>query len=215
VTGRGGGWLRIAVELPGRRLWLRVWRTRVGRTSLFLLDSNDLTNTPSDRGITCKLYGSGAEIRLLLERARSVRRRQNLSFADALWATRAGNVFTTHTPVAAGFDRFALELIGRYFASSSELMRELGIEAGELLALGRSDPRDRAEPFNMTYVAMRGCARVNGVSRLHVGVSRRIFAPLFPRLPAHEVPVGNITNGVHMPFVGLRSRRRALDPRVR
>jgi starch phosphorylase len=226
-----GGWLRVTVELPGRALWLRVWRARIGRVSLLLLDSNDLFNTPGDRGITCKLYAGGVERRLLqeivlgiggwraleaigiapavahlneghaafavVERARSFVARERVSFAEALWATRAGNVFTTHTPVAAGFDSFAPELVEKYFTGAT--LHELGIAAAELLGLGRRDPRDHAEPFNMAYLAMRGCARANGVSRLHAEVSRRIFAPLFPRVPEHEIPIGHITNGVHMP----------------
>jgi starch phosphorylase len=99
--------------------------------------------------------------------------------------------------VPAGFDRFAPRLIEQYLAHYAE--SELRITLRELLALGRRDPNDDAEPFNMAYLAMRGSGAINGVSRLHGEVSRQIFLPLFPRWPRAEVPVGHITNGVHTP----------------
>jgi starch phosphorylase len=119
-----------------------------------------------------------------------------LPFQAALAVTRAGNVFTTHTAVPAGFDRFPPNLIEQYLSVYSQ---RLGISLQELLALGRLDPNDAAEPFNMAYLAIRGSRAVNGVSRLHGEVSRRLFAPLFPRWPEAEVPVGHVTNGVHVP----------------
>ncbi|HEV3214794.1 MAG TPA: alpha-glucan family phosphorylase [Vicinamibacterales bacterium] len=133
----------------------------------------------------------------VLERARSYMNDQHQSFELALAVTRAGNLFTTHTPVEAGFDRFAPDLMARYLRSFAE--RDLGIAFDDLLALGRRDRHDASEPFNMAYLAIRGCGAVNGVSRLHGEVSRRIFQPLFPRWPEVEVPVAHITNGVHMP----------------
>ena len=131
-----------------------------------------------------------------LERARQFSRRSGLAFGEALWATRAGNVFTTHTPVAAGFDRFPPALVDSYLRWYGE---EVGLSRDELLALGRANPADGTEPFNMAYLAMRGSWLTIGVSRQHGEVSRRIFQPLFPRWPAPEVPVGHITNGVHVP----------------
>jgi starch phosphorylase len=137
----------------------------------------------------------------VLDRARTYMERRQVSFAEALTATRPGNLFTTHTAVAAGFDRFPPELIARYLKEYAEC--ELHISLSELMALGRaagSDPgSDPAEPFNMAYLALRGCGAVNAVSRLHGAVSRRIFRPLFSRWPEAEVPVAHITNGVHMP----------------
>lgn len=118
------------------------------------------------------------------------------SFDAALAVTRAGNIFTTHTPVDAGFDRFAPELVARYLG---DYAADLGLSMRDLLALGRRDRNDGGEPFNMAYLAMRGWNRVNGVSRLHGHVSRGIFQPLYPRWPACEVPVGHVTNGVHVP----------------
>jgi starch phosphorylase len=132
----------------------------------------------------------------VLERARSLMRRTDRGLREALSATRAGNLFTTHTPVAAGFDRFPPDLVGQYLGRYAQ---ELGLSLPELLALGRADPEDAAEPFNMAYLAVHGSGAVNGVSRLHGTVSRRIFHPLFPRWPAMEVPVGHVTNGVHVP----------------
>ena len=133
---------------------------------------------------------------LVLERARNFAARSGRSFAAALWATRAGNLFTTHTPVAAGFDRFEPYLFTQYFQAYAA---RLGITIDELMALGRLNPDDSGEPFNMANLAMRGCGRVNGVSRLHAEVTRRIFMPLFPRWPEAEVPIGHVTNGVHVP----------------
>jgi starch phosphorylase len=133
----------------------------------------------------------------VLERARSFMQDTSQPFDVALAVTRAGNLFTTHTAVAAGFDRFAPDLIEQYLRRYSE--ERLGISFHDLLALGRQNPDDSSEPFNMAYLAIRGSGAVNGVSRLHGEVSRRLFEPLFPRWPADEVPVGYVTNGVHVP----------------
>ncbi len=132
----------------------------------------------------------------VLERARSYMRRHRVDFELALTVTRAANLFTTHTPVAAGFDRFAPALIRRYFSYYCDT---LGIPLTRLLALGRANPADDTEPFNMAWLAIRGSGAVNGVSRLHGQVSRRLFAPLFPHWPEVEIPVGHVTNGVHTP----------------
>jgi starch phosphorylase len=133
----------------------------------------------------------------ILERARSFMEETGQSFDAALAVTRAGNLFTTHTPVEAGFDRFAPALIDQYIGAYAN--EKLGVSTRELLALGRRNPQDESEPFNMAYLAVRGSGAVNGVSRLHGKVSRRIFQPLFPRWPEEEAPIGYVTNGVHMP----------------
>lgn len=147
-------------------------------------------------GIECAVchLNEGHAAFAILERARSFMARNKLSFEVALRATRAGNLFTSHTPVGAGFDRFPPELFMRYFR---DYARQLGIREDQLLALGRSDANDHSEPFNMAYLAFRGAGAVNGVSRLHGEVSRHIFQPLFPRWPEAEVPVCHVTNGVH------------------
>ena len=133
----------------------------------------------------------------VLERARSFMEDTRRSFEVALAVTRAGNVFTTHTPVPAGFDRFSPALLERFLRSYAE--HQLGISLRDLMALGRENPDDASEPFNMAYLALRGSGAVNGVSRLHGQVSRRIFQSLFPQWPEIEVPVAHVTNGVHTP----------------
>jgi glycogen phosphorylase len=133
----------------------------------------------------------------VLERARSFMKETGCTFEAALAVTRAGNLFTTHTAVAAGFDRFAPALIEQYLAGYAST--QLGITLDDLLAMGRQNPNDASEPFNMAYLAIRGSGAVNGVSRLHGRVSRHLFAPLFPHWPVDDVPVGHVTNGVHTP----------------
>ncbi len=133
----------------------------------------------------------------VLERARSCMQATGQSFEAALAVTRAGNLFTTHTAVAAGFDVFSPALVEHCLGGYAE--KHLGITLHDLLALGRRNAQDPAEDFNMAYLAIRGSGAVNGVSRLHGRVSRHLFEPLFQRWPADEVPVGHVTNGVHMP----------------
>jgi glycogen phosphorylase len=133
----------------------------------------------------------------VLERARDFMDETGQPFDVALAVTRAGNLFTTHTAVSAGFDRFAPALIEQYLGWYAE--KRLGIPLRDLLALGRQNPADAAEPFNMAYLAIRGSGAANGVSRLHGKVSRRLFLSLFPRWAEDEVPIGHVTNGVHMP----------------
>jgi glycogen phosphorylase len=133
----------------------------------------------------------------VLERARCFMEETSQPFDVALASTRAGNLFTTHTAVAAGFDRFAPSLIEHYLGGFAE--QKLDLPLHNLLALGRQSPNDASESFNMAYLAIRGSGAVNGVSRLHGAVSRRLFVSLFPNWPENEVPVGYITNGVHMP----------------
>ena len=132
----------------------------------------------------------------VIERARSFMEESGQSFEVALAATRVGNIFTTHTPVEAGFDRFYPALVGQYLGTYAE---QLGIGLEGLLAFGRRDPDDATEPLNMAYLAVRGSGEVNGVSQLHGEVSRRIFRDLFPRWPLSEVPVTHVTNGIHVP----------------
>ena len=133
----------------------------------------------------------------VLERARAFMQETAQPFEVALAVTRVGNLFTTHTAVAAGFDRFEPTLIEQYLAGYAD--QRLGITLHELLALGRANPNDASEPFNMAYLAVRGSGAVNGVSRLHGKVSRQLFEPLFPRWPQEDIPVGSVTNGVHVP----------------
>jgi starch phosphorylase len=132
----------------------------------------------------------------VLERARNFMEDNGVSFEVALAVTRAGNLFTTHTAVPVGFDRFAPALIEKYLGNYAI---KIGISLHDLLSLGRQNPDDPAEVFNMAYLAIRGSGAINAVSRLHGQVSRHLFEPLFSRWPSDEVPVGHVTNGVHMP----------------
>ncbi len=135
----------------------------------------------------------------VIERARHLAEREKLGFWEALWATRAGNIFTTHTPVEAGFDRFHSDLLRKYLPYVEGVLTDDSVSMDDVLALGRADPGNNAEPFNMAYLAQRCSALCLGVSRLHGTISRKIFQPLFPRWPEYEVPVGYVTNGVHTP----------------
>ncbi len=222
-----GEWLRLKIDLPGWPLWLRIWEAKVGRATLYLLDSNDLANLPAHRGITSELYGGDRELRLkqelvlgiggwrllnaldihpeichmneghaalaVLERAFCFMQRTKQPFEVALAATRAGNLFTTHTAVSAGFDRFPPDLIAKYLAKYAQSM---GITLEKLLSLGQLNPQ---EDFNMAYLAIRGSNYINGVSQLHGVVSRRLFEELFYRWPDEEIPIGFVTNGIHTP----------------
>ncbi|TYK48437.1 alpha-glucan family phosphorylase [Actinomadura decatromicini] len=130
-----------------------------------------------------------------LERIRELADEEGLSFDEALEAVRAGTVFTTHTPVPAGIDRFPRDLIGRYFGGSNEEER---IPVDRILALGAEDyPGGDRTVFNMAVMGMRLAQRVNGVSELHGRVSREMFGGLWGGFDTDEVPVGSITNGVH------------------
>ncbi len=133
---------------------------------------------------------------LALERIRILVEEQGLSFAEAREAATAGNVFTTHTPVPAGIDRFPPELMDKYF---SAYYSELGLSREEFLALGRANPADNGEPFSMAILALRLAAHTNGVSRLHGRVARKMWQSLWPGVPEDEVPITSITNGVHIP----------------
>jgi starch phosphorylase len=134
---------------------------------------------------------------LVLERARDFMIENNISFEEALAVTRAGNLFTTHTAVAAGFDHFSPELMHQYFNDYAK--NELHISFDDLMAFGRQYPGNSSEYFNMAYLAIHGSGGVNGVSRLHGRVSQHLFQPLFDRYPTPEVPIHFVTNGVHTP----------------
>ena len=132
---------------------------------------------------------------LALERIRRLMERLQLSFAEAREAASAGLIFTTHTPVPAGHDYFQPDLMERYFA---EYANALGLSFRDFLALGRKNPNDDAEPFCMTALALRLAQSSNGVSRLHGQVTRRMWRSLWPDVPEEEIPIGHVTNGVHL-----------------
>ena len=219
----------VRMNYPGFPVVARVWRARVGRISLFLLDTNFPENTRSeDRDITDQLYGGDNEMRLkqelllgigglralealgleptvchmneghsaflALERIRRLMEKRNLSFDAARELASAGLVFTTHTPVGAGHDYFPQDLVARYFG---DYARSLGLSMDQFMALGRRNPNDSNEKFCMTVLALRLATFTNGVSKLHGSVSRKMWQSIWPGVPLDEIPIGDVTNGVH------------------
>ena len=138
-----------------------------------------------------------------LERIRSLIADHGLTFSEALSAVRAGTVFTTHTPVPAGIDRFPVDLVRHYLDAGGDGHSRLlpGIYADEVIALGSEDDPSR---FNMAHMGLRTAQRANGVAKLHGSVSRNMFAPLYPGFEPDEVPIGSVTNGVHLPTWAAR-----------
>jgi starch phosphorylase len=238
ILDAAGAPLRFAVELPGREVSLRLWRVRVGRSDLLLLDARDEANAVADRELTARLYGGDQETRIqqeillgvggyralgkvgvipsvlhlneghsafaLLERGRRKVERQGLDAASALREVAATSVFTTHTPVEAGHDRFPSERVAPYL---EPLAQGLGMSVGEVLALGVEDAKgvdaahagDFADTtFCPTVLALRLSRRANGVSALHGRVTRQMWRHLYPGRGEHEVPIGHVTNGVHV-----------------
>lgn len=131
--------------------------------------------------------GIGRILRLIEE--------QKLSFEEALALVRSGGIFTTHTPVPAGIDIFEPALVDRYF---SHLYGRLGIDRKQFMALGRRNPENDLEPFNMSFLAMRLSAHYNGVSRLHGAVSRSMWRTGWPEVPVDDIPITHVTNGIHI-----------------
>jgi len=129
-----------------------------------------------------------------LERIRRHVHDDGLTFTEAIEAVRSGTIFTTHTPVPAGIDRFSRELMERYFGSWAD---ELGVSFDTLMALGQEPGQPHDAPFNMAVMGLRLAGFANGVSALHGRVSRHVFAGLWPGVPEDDVPIGSVTNGVH------------------
>ncbi|MBU1249371.1 MAG: alpha-glucan family phosphorylase, partial [Proteobacteria bacterium] len=224
-----GSEVRFELTLRDETLIVKVWHVQVGRIPLYLMDCNLPENPAHLRTITDRLYGGDLEMRLKqeyllgvggirtlsalglaprvihmneghsafagLERIR-VLMREGLSYEAALEVVASSSVFTTHTPVPAGNDRFPPELLLPYF---DQYARDLGLAWPVFLALGREDPRNMSEPFCMTVLALRLSRFCNGVSVLHGQVSRKMWRKVWPQFPVEDVPIGAITNGVHMP----------------
>jgi glycogen phosphorylase len=224
---RDGTNIRISVRILDRDVFAKVWELRVGRVCLYLLDTDAPENTAEDRLITAELYGGDLEMRmrqeimlgiggvkalnalgieaevfhmneghsafLALERIRRNVVEKNLDFYSALQVVAAANVFTTHTPVPAGNDSFSREMMRKYFGN---LAKELVIPFDELFRFGQASV-DPADVFSMTILALRLSRYVNGVSKLHGQVSQMLWTDVWAGVPVHEVPITNITNGVH------------------
>ena len=216
-----------AVPLGDRTVLAAVWRVRLGRVRLYLLDTDLQENAPWDRELSARLYGGDRETRIqqeivlgiggvralralgitptvwhlneghaafvALQRIRE-RIEQGQSFQDALIAVRQSTVFTTHTPVPAGHDAFPFHLVEKHLASS---WGEIGQHRPDFLALGEHD-NGSGPQFNMTALALRTAAHINGVSALHGEVTRTMWRPMWPDTPADQLPVRSITNGVHV-----------------
>ena len=227
-TGRDGAPIKISVDMAGSQATAQIWEVKVGRSSLFLLDTNIEENAPDIRNITASLYGGDKETRMRqeillgiggiralralginpaaahmneghaaflgLERIREIMIEKGFTFYEALEAVWPTNIFTTHTPVPAGNERFEISLLEKYFKSWPGI---LGISWKDFLALGRECPNDDHETFCMTVLALKLAAYANGVARLHGVVSRNMWKGLWPGLPLDEVPIGHVTNGVH------------------
>jgi starch phosphorylase len=144
--------------------------------------------------VVCHLNEGHAAF-LALERIRLLMEQQGLTFAQAREAAAAGNVFTTHTPVPAGIDRFPPALMDKYFGP---YYKTLGLSRKEFLSLGRMHPENNDEPFNMAVLSLNLSAAANAVSKLHAVVSRRMWKDLWPGVPENETPIHPVTNGTHL-----------------
>jgi len=225
---RHGNPVRVAVELPGRKVHLRVLEAFVGRVRLLLLDPRDEANTPEDRELAARLYGGDHRMRIsqelllgvggyralralgitpgvihlneghcafaVLEWARHRVQNDGLDPRFALMIAGSATVFTTHTPVEAGHDRFDAGLAEEHLQA---LAAGLRLPVQEILALGRVHPGDQGSPFLPTVLALRLARFTNGVSALHGKISRQMWQGLWPGKSLHEIPIGHVTNGVH------------------
>ncbi len=131
---------------------------------------------------------------MALERMRHRKTKDGLSTELAMEVVRSGTFFTTHTPVPAGIDEFVPEMAERYLRP---LLDRCDVDLQEVMALGRKNPSDHTEPFNMAMLAIRTTASANGVSRLHGEVSRKMWSSIWPNTPTNEIPIGHVTNGIH------------------
>ncbi len=228
VLGDDGRQIKVYVHLPGHDVAIALWKVRVGRIDLYLLDTNLPENIEADRGITGHLYGGDMEMRiqqeivlgiggvraleavgirpdichmneghsafLALERITRLVHEHDVSFDIARHYAAASHVFTTHTPVPAGIDRFPPELIVKYFSHYHD---DLRLDMEGLLALGRENVSARTEFFSMAVLALRTADWCNGVSALHGVVSRKMWQNIWPGVPEPEIPINHVTNGVH------------------
>jgi starch phosphorylase len=146
-------------------------------------------------GINVTVYhmNEGHAAFLAIERIRLEMKEHGMKFGEAISYVTASNLFTTHTPVPAGNDRFSPEMIDLYF---TDIYKELGVTKDEFMALGRENPSDKKEEFCMTVLAIKTAFACNGVSKLHGEVSRKMWNRIWPDLPSHEVPIGHVTNGI-------------------
>ncbi|HOK38162.1 MAG TPA: alpha-glucan family phosphorylase [Bacteroidales bacterium] len=225
VRDENGAQLKTSVNFPGRSVYAKIWEVNVGRVKLYLLDTDTEDNQEQDRYITSQLYGGDSEMRFKqemilgvagvralhelkiypdvyhcneghaafigLERLRLLRTKRNLKFDEALEIIRASTLFTTHTPVPAGHDAFDENLMRVYMSHYPERLK---ITWEEMMKLGKLKPEEK---FSMSYLASNVSQEINGVSKLHGEVSKKMFVDLWPGYFAMENHVGYVTNGVH------------------
>jgi starch phosphorylase len=230
AIGQNGEAVTIEIETRSGPIRAKVWRMKVGRCNLFLLDSNVEGNAPEDRELTSRLYGGDGRTRIrqelllgvggfralkamgitpgvlhlneghsgfaVLEAVRSRMREEGLGFDQAASRVSREVCFTTHTPVPAGHDRFNAGLMEEHLGPLRDV---LGISHEGLMALGRENPANSNEEFCMTVLGLRLSRRANAVSALHGEVSRSMWTVLYPGKSEDAVPIGHITNGVHVP----------------
>ncbi|MHB8156667.1 MAG: alpha-glucan family phosphorylase [Desulfocucumaceae bacterium] len=224
VVGENGNDLTVSVDLPGRAVYVKVWKVIVGKVSLYLLDTDLSPNSREDRAITAQLYGGCRDNRISQEiilGIGGVRALRAMGIAPRMWhineghaaflclerikekvqkgiapdvaveVVKANTLFTTHTPVPAGHDVFSAEMISHYFGS---YIHKMNLSREEFIRLGWDTDR---QAFNMTVLALNLSDFKNGVSRLHGQISRQMFRGIYGNIPVEEVPITNITNGVH------------------
>lgn len=230
AIGKDGTPVTVEIDTRSGPIRAKVWRMKVGRCDLLLLDSNVEGNAPEDRELTSRLYGGDGRIRIrqelllgvggfralkaigitpgvlhlneghsgfaVLEAIRTRMQDEGISFDQAVPRVSREVVFTTHTPVPAGHDRFSAELIEEHLGP---LRDTLGISSQRLMEIGREHPEDKQEDFCMTVLGLRLSRRSNAVSALHGEVSRAMWTGLYPGRSEDAVPIGHITNGVHVP----------------
>ncbi len=217
-----------SVKIAMSTVYFRAWRANVGRCPVYLLDTNLPENEEHFRELTLRVYGGDSTTRIMQEillgvgGVRLLRElgvtpsvfhlneghaaflsveliREKLAagsdFDSALVATREECIFTTHTPVPAGHDRFSVELMDY---AAHFFPKTLGLSQKDFLALGRVNPDDEKETFCMTVLALKTTRAANGVSELHGQVSREMWQCMYPDKPVEEVPIGHVTNGIHL-----------------
>ncbi|MGD0098012.1 MAG: alpha-glucan family phosphorylase [Terracidiphilus sp.] len=230
AIGQNGKPVVVEIRTRGGVIRAKVWRVKVGRCDLLLLDSNVAGNAPEDLETTSRLYGGDARTRIrqelllgvggfralkamgitpgvlhlneghsgfaVFEAIRDCMVEEGIDFNAAASQVAREVVFTTHTPVPAGHDRFHADLIEEHLG----LLREqMGLTQDNFMGFGREQPTDHQEPFCMTVLGLKLSRHANAVSSLHGEVSRSMWWGLYPGKPQDAVPIGHITNGVHVP----------------
>ncbi|UWZ86522.1 alpha-glucan family phosphorylase [Occallatibacter riparius] len=242
AIGENGEPVTVEIATRSGSIHSKVWRIKVGRCDLLLLDSNVEGNAPEDRELTSRLYGGDGRTRIrqelllgvgghralramgispgvlhlneghsafvVLEAIRCRMEDEGVDFKTAASHVAREVVFTTHTPVPAGHDRFPADLIEEHLGP---LRDELGLSQENLMGFGRVYSNDDAETFCMTVLGLKLSRRANAVSALHGEVSREMWWKMYPGKPEDAVPIGHITNGVHVPSWLAPQMRRLYD----